>query len=612
MGRMRYFLLATAIVALSRGATAQSFDAAKWILEGWHATYNRGLDVDDFGDVYMSGAISNRSPWSDGTVFVQEHNEGFLARISPDGKVSWIRSGVRLPTPSGWPERATTVISVAAHRNTVFTNEGATFWRGPGPGGPFSYSSGVLISQYSDAGDSLLTVHLGGEPFESLYNAPAYIEGLGTDAAGNVYAVGYVRDTLRIGPETLIVPPNGFRHVFLASYSGTGDLRWVRRMGGDWSSTISLLNLPKPGFYVDEGGNTYLGGYFAPGTVFGEGQPDSVRFEEPGGALVSHDADGRLRWIKAGQELGIHFDTETYGGGGNADLYTPVPWFLAGNQQGELGILWHLRSDRRDVGYEVQVGDTTFSIADPKHRIDFVTKHTPDGTLLWVRRPVSNRGIMEISAITMDAQGDIYIGGAYFSERLQIEDAVLESDKEWASITATGFAAHYGADGRLVRTLNVGGPMITEVTNLKTASAGELYVAGYAFNLNRSSEPIVVGMDTLETSSIASRVFLAKYGPTAMDSERRPARQVMELRLDHYPNPFAETATIAYELLEASHVVLRVYDMLGRELAVLVDERKGTGSHSVRLDASAWPSGVYLYRFEAGNQVATGRLVRRK
>ena len=60
------------------------------------------------------------------------------------------------------------------------------------------------------------------------------------------------------------------------------------------------------------------------------------------------------------------------------------------------------------------------------------------------------------------------------------------------------------------------------------------------------------------------------------------------------------------------HVRLTVYDVLGRELAVLVDERQSAGSHSAKLDASSWPSGVYLYRLEAGNQVATGRLVRQK
>ena len=80
--------------------------------------------------------------------------------------------------------------------------------------------------------------------------------------------------------------------------------------------------------------------------------------------------------------------------------------------------------------------------------------------------------------------------------------------------------------------------------------------------------------------------------------------------MTNYPNPFRQMATIAYRLPAPGHVRLTVYDVLGRELAVLVDERQSAGSHSAKLDASSWPSGVYLYRLEAGNQVATGRLVR--
>ena len=84
------------------------------------------------------------------------------------------------------------------------------------------------------------------------------------------------------------------------------------------------------------------------------------------------------------------------------------------------------------------------------------------------------------------------------------------------------------------------------------------------------------------------------------------------MQIAHYPNPFAGAATITYELPNTSHVALRIYDILGRELAVLVNERQGAGLHSAQLDASAWPSGVYLYRLEAGNQVATGRVVHHK
>jgi hypothetical protein len=70
--------------------------------------------------------------------------------------------------------------------------------------------------------------------------------------------------------------------------------------------------------------------------------------------------------------------------------------------------------------------------------------------------------------------------------------------------------------------------------------------------------------------------------------------------ITNYPNPFNPTTIFTYQLPAASQVNLAIYDLLGRELAVLVNERKGPGRHDVTFDASALTSGVYLYRVTAG------------
>lgn len=71
------------------------------------------------------------------------------------------------------------------------------------------------------------------------------------------------------------------------------------------------------------------------------------------------------------------------------------------------------------------------------------------------------------------------------------------------------------------------------------------------------------------------------------------------------PNPFASRTTIVYALTEAAHVRLAVYDVLGREVAVLVDEQVGAGSHSAAFEAGTLPSGTYVYRLEAGDHVTS-------
>ncbi len=75
-----------------------------------------------------------------------------------------------------------------------------------------------------------------------------------------------------------------------------------------------------------------------------------------------------------------------------------------------------------------------------------------------------------------------------------------------------------------------------------------------------------------------------------------------------YPNPTAGRARIAFSLEEAAEVRLTVYDALGREVAELINGRLGTGRHAAVLDGEGLPTGVYLWRFEAGGRVETGRL----
>ncbi len=67
---------------------------------------------------------------------------------------------------------------------------------------------------------------------------------------------------------------------------------------------------------------------------------------------------------------------------------------------------------------------------------------------------------------------------------------------------------------------------------------------------------------------------------------------------DNYPNPFNPSTTINYELAEDTKVVLKIYDILGREIAELVNEKKSAGFHKVNFNASHLPSGIYMYRIK--------------
>jgi hypothetical protein len=71
----------------------------------------------------------------------------------------------------------------------------------------------------------------------------------------------------------------------------------------------------------------------------------------------------------------------------------------------------------------------------------------------------------------------------------------------------------------------------------------------------------------------------------------------------NYPNPFNPSTVISYQLTVSSLVTLKVYDMLGREVAILVDEYKTAGKYSSTFNAKdlQLTTGVYIYRLQAGS-----------
>ena len=94
----------------------------------------------------------------------------------------------------------------------------------------------------------------------------------------------------------------------------------------------------------------------------------------------------------------------------------------------------------------------------------------------------------------------------------------------------------------------------------------------------------------------------------------------------NYPNPFNPSTKIKYQIPEISVVTIKVYDVLGKEIATLVDEEKPAGSYDVEFSATggslpagrhgasggnAWnlPSGIYFYQLKAGNFVESKKMI---
>lgn len=77
----------------------------------------------------------------------------------------------------------------------------------------------------------------------------------------------------------------------------------------------------------------------------------------------------------------------------------------------------------------------------------------------------------------------------------------------------------------------------------------------------------------------------------------------------NYPNPFNPVTNIKYQIPELSFVMLEIYDVSGKEIATLVNEKKPAGSYTLEFDATRLPTGVYFYKIQAGSFTETKKMV---
>lgn len=77
----------------------------------------------------------------------------------------------------------------------------------------------------------------------------------------------------------------------------------------------------------------------------------------------------------------------------------------------------------------------------------------------------------------------------------------------------------------------------------------------------------------------------------------------------NYPNPFNPSATIQFDIPKASFVTLKVYDVLGQELATLVDQKREAGRYEVQLNAANLSSGIYFYRLQSNDYIQTKKFI---
>ncbi|MGE5497956.1 MAG: alpha-amylase family glycosyl hydrolase [Syntrophothermus sp.] len=112
----------------------------------------------------------------------------------------------------------------------------------------------------------------------------------------------------------------------------------------------------------------------------------------------------------------------------------------------------------------------------------------------------------------------------------------------------------------------------------------------------------------LSIGGMTTLVYSLSNGPETGVESGNSAATGFSLE-QNYPNPFNPSTMISYSIGASTRVELRVYDMLGREAALLVNQIQNPGSYNVKFDASALPSGVYICKIQAGSFSSSRKLI---
>ncbi len=138
------------------------------------------------------------------------------------------------------------------------------------------------------------------------------------------------------------------------------------------------------------------------------------------------------------------------------------------------------------------------------------------------------------------------------------------------------------------------------VTNMITDSLGNILQRDTVTADVQGNITFNVGIDPLLVKEISST--------TSVEDEGENIPQGFLLN-QNYPNPFNPSTTIRFSLPQRSYATLTVYDVLGREVATLVNREIDAGEHSVAFDATNLSSGVYVYQLSAGGFIQTKKML---
>ena len=221
-----------------------------------------------------------------------------------------------------------------------------------------------------------------------------------------------------------------------------------------------------------------------------------------------------------------------------------------------------------------------------------------NGSTNWVE--ISNYEYLSYWAIKNKSTGIPYTN--YFPSYWSYSLALISTSNQhprlvWGphpTFNATHYRIYRAVSNNPVNPLSLNYSLISSVSSSTfeytdyavTILPGYQYAYYYVVGYNGSSE-------SSKTNYVSTPAEFHKQLPVELLNEYT--------LLQNYPNPFNPSTKISYSIKEEGLVTLKVYDILGKEIATLVNENKPSGNYEAEFNASALPSGMYIYKLQAGN-----------
>lgn len=552
-------LIGCMLIGLPAVAAGQTF-TYRWARGAMGAGFSvgYGLSIDTSGNSYVTGYLRD-APAIFGSDTLADAGNGdlFVVKYDRSGIIDWAKRA------GGNGYDAAFAIATDASGNAYVTG---TFGS-PNIGfGRDTLTNGggddIFVVRYDRNGNAIWAKRAGGNDFEAGY-------GIGIDPAGNCYIAGrFSSSSLTFGASSLINA--GGSDMFIASYDANGNPLWAKSAGGE-SDDFAL------GLAVDGSGNSYVTGiFFSPAIVFGA---DTLLNNTPASSetfIAKYDASGNVQWATSAQ-------------GTERNCGQAIAVDSAGNSY----VTGYFE------GATVVFGSDTLYNVHPGSGDIFVVKLDKNGHVEWAKSAGGTSDDIA-TGISVDPWGFSYITGYFNSYTVDFGTTTLTNALgSFADI----FVVRYDTTGSVVWATATGGTSDDYGRAVAADPSGNCYVTG-----NYASSSVAFGSDTMTTNN--SAMYIAKIGSASTSVQSSRMNLPSEFSFSqNYPNPFNPSTRITYGVPAVGKVVMRIYDVLGRNVATLVNEVKQAGTYTVTWDASNLPSGLYLCRMVVNRFTETQKML---